>query len=79
MVSWRLANDHHRLVLQAGRVEGGLLLGPTRLEMGKRVDETLSATVEVRLATLDGREVFAGTGSYAGLEVHGNLDKLLAL
>lgn len=79
MVSWRLANDHHRLVLQAGRVEGGLLLGPTRLEMGKRVDETLSATVEVRLATLDGREVFAGAGSYAGLEVHGNLEKLLAL
>jgi hypothetical protein len=78
-VAWRVRNDRHRLHMLATRVEGGLLLGPTRLDMGKRVDETLSAMVDVHLTTLDGQVVFAGEGSYAGLEVHGNLDRLLAL
>lgn len=78
-VIWVVRNARHRLSMRAARAGGGLLLGPTRLDMGKRVDETLSATVEVRLTTLEGREVFAGGGRYAGLEVHGNLGRLLAL
>lgn len=78
-VDWAVRDNRHRLEMRAVRSQGGLLLGPDRLEMGKRVDETLSATVEVRLSTLAGLDLFCGQGRYAGLEVHGNLDKLLAM
>jgi hypothetical protein len=78
-VTWVVRDRLHRLEMLALRVEGGLLLGPTKLDMGKRVNETLSATVAVRLTTLAGRELFSGQGRYAGLEVHGNLGRLLAL
>ena len=65
------------LMLRACRAEGGLLLGPTRQEMGKRVNETLNASVEVQLTSKEGNTIFAGNGEYAGLEVHGNIDRLL--
>lgn len=78
-VDWTVRDNRHRLAMRATRSQGGLLLGPTRVEMGKRVDETLSAIVDVRLSTLAGRELFHGQGRYAGLEAHGNLDKLLAM
>ena len=68
-----------RLELRACRAEGGLLLGPTRQEMGKRVNETLKASVEVRLIGKDGETVFQGNGRYAGLEVHGDIERLLKM
>ncbi|MCW5857486.1 MAG: hypothetical protein KIS63_04290 [Caldilineales bacterium] len=43
------------------------------------MDETLNAAVEVRLSEKAGRVVFAGTGRHAGMEVQGDLDRLLAL
>ncbi len=56
----------------------GLLKGPTTVEMGKRVAETLSATVAVRLTRRgDGRVLYEGTGRHAGLEVHEVENKLL--
>lgn len=72
-VAWTLRNRKHRLELLAGRAEGGLLAGPTKLDMGKRVAETLNATVDVRLSTLAGVEIFNGRGRNAGLEVFGDL------
>jgi hypothetical protein len=45
--------------------------------MGQRVMETLNATVEVRLETLQGKLLFEGTGAHTGLEVMGNLPRLL--
>ena len=68
-----------RLELRACRVEGGLLLGPTRQEMGKRVNETLNASIEVRLTGKDGKIIFQGDGHYAGLEVHGDIERLLRM
>lgn len=76
-VDWVLRNDQYRLSLIARRVTGGLLRGPTRLDMGKRVLETLSATVHVRLETLQGALLFEGVGSHTGLEVMGDLPRLL--
>lgn len=76
-VDWVLKNRHHRLSLTARRVQGGFLRGPTRLDMGKRVLETLNATVQVRLETLQGALIFEGTGAHAGLEVMGDLPRLL--
>jgi tocopherol cyclase len=76
-VAWELRSRRHRLSLTACRVQGGLLRGPTRLDMGTRVLETLNATIEVRLETLRGRLIFAGTGAHTGLEVMGDLPRLL--
>jgi hypothetical protein len=49
------------------------------MDMGKRVDETLNATVDVRLSTAGGQTLFAGRGRHAGLEVHGALEQLLRM
>jgi hypothetical protein len=76
-VDWVLVNHQYRLSLAACRVQGGLLRGPTRLDMGKRVLETLNATVHVRLETLQGELLFEGVGAHTGLEVMGDLPRLL--
>lgn len=76
-VDWSVRDRHYRLEMQARQALGGLLFGPTRVEMGKRVDETLDANVELRLSRLSGETLFEGRGRYAGLEVEGELEKLL--
>jgi tocopherol cyclase len=53
----------------ATRAEGGLLMGPSRLEMWKRVNETLNGRVQVMLSDLHGKTIFEGAGRHAGLEV----------
>jgi len=76
-VDWVLRNRQSRLFLKATRVQGGLLRGPTRLDMGQRVLETLNATVQVRLKTLQGKVLFDASGAHTGLEVMGDLSRLL--
>ena len=73
-VDWVVSDRRHRLEMFVTQGEGrgfGLLKGPDGAEMGKRVNETLSATVRARLSEkASGRVVFEGNGRYAGLEVH---------
>jgi hypothetical protein len=76
-VEWVLADRRHRLSLTACRAWGGLLRGPTRQDMGQRVLETLNATVAVRLETRRGQTLFESVGRHAGLEVMGDLPRLL--
>jgi tocopherol cyclase len=76
-VKWVIQNSHHQLTLIASRNLGGLLRGPTRLDMGKRVLETLNASVQVQLKTLHGALLFEGCGNHAGLEVMGDIPRLL--
>jgi len=76
-VDWVLLDRRYRLVMKAERVQGGLLQGPTRLDMGQRVLETLNATVQVRLETLTGELLFEGVGAHSGLEVMGDLPRVL--
>ena len=76
-MDWVLRNRHSRLFLNALRVQGGLLRGPTRLDMGQRVLETLNATLQVRLETLEGMLLFEGVGAHSGLEVMGDLPRLM--
>ena len=47
------------------------------MDMGKRVMETLSASIDVRLETLKGEVLFEGTGEHAGLEVVGDSRRLM--
>jgi hypothetical protein len=76
-VDWVLRNRQSRLFLKACRVQGGLLRGPTRLDMGERVLETLNTTMQVRLETLEGTLLFEGIGAHTGLEVMGDLPRLM--
>ena len=45
--------------------------------MGQRVLETLNASVRVQLETLKGERIFEGEGAHTGLEVMGDLPRLL--
>jgi hypothetical protein len=75
-----LEDRRYRLSLQAQRAAGGLIKGPSELDMGRRIDETLNARVAVTLSTLDGEILFEGIGHHAGLEVfeHAKLLDLVA-
>jgi tocopherol cyclase len=76
-VRWELEDRTFRLSLTAERRRGGLLHAPVRTEMHKRVEETLDSRVHVRLVEKRGGAVrFEGVGECAGLEVHGDLDRL---
>ena len=76
-VDWIVRDRDFRLEMSAQQAPGGLLLGPTKVEMGKRVAETLSATVDVRFSQISGEVLFEGRGKYAGLEVNGDLPRLM--
>jgi hypothetical protein len=65
--------------LHLSRASGGLLQAPTGVDMDRRIAESLSATVAVRLLDLDCPEpqvVFEGSGRHAGLEAAGDLSRL---
>ncbi len=77
-VDWVLGDRLYRLELRAYRAASGDLRGPQRTGMELRVPETLRASVEVRLFARRGEQLlFAGTGRNAGLEVGGEIEKLL--
>lgn len=73
------ARDGSELQIRATRPGGAFLHAPIRTEMHKRVEETLQAEVEVRLTDRTGRVVLHDTGHCAGLEVHGDTDRLLQM
>jgi tocopherol cyclase len=68
-VDWVMRDRMQRLEITARRAEAGLLKGPSTLDMGKRIDETMNAGVEVRLSRISGEVIFEGNGRHAGLEV----------
>lgn len=68
-IQWVVYDKKFRLEINALQADAGLLKGPTRLDMGRRVSETLNAIVEIRLLKRGGELVFSGKGKYAGLEV----------
>ncbi|MFZ4815224.1 MAG: tocopherol cyclase family protein [Phototrophicaceae bacterium] len=78
LVTLVYANSQHQLEIQAERAEGTLLHAPIRTQMHRRVNETLKASVHIHLKDRTGRTIFQGTGRNAGLEVHGDLDRLLS-
>ena len=78
-VEWTVVDRHRRLEIRAHRAAAGLLLGPTRERMESRVGETMQAEIAVRFTDRRTGTVLQGTGHNAGLEIHGDLDRLLAL
>lgn len=77
-VRWRLAGPDGRLTLTATRRKGALLHAPLRTSMHRRVEETLDASIRVRLEELDGRVVMDEVGECGGLEVFGDLTRLFS-
>jgi hypothetical protein len=73
-----MSDRKHRLEIRAVRGKTGDLKGPTRKDMGMRVAESLTAEIEVRLLSAQGEVLFADTGRHGGLEVAGDLDRLLS-
>jgi hypothetical protein len=77
-VRWTVARpDGYRLEITAERAEGALLHAPIRSEMHKRVEETLNARLRVRLVAPDGSTLLDDVGELAGLEVHGDITRLI--
>lgn len=77
-VHWSLTSKHGTLELKAARVRGGLLHAPLRTAMYQRVEETLDATIAIKHTSKNGKVLFKGLATCAGLEVFGDIDKLLA-
>jgi hypothetical protein len=77
-VTWNISNREHRLEVTANRGITGDLKGPTRQDMGMRVAESLMAEIHVKLISSTGAVIFEGTGRHGGLEIAGNIEKLLS-
>jgi len=76
-----ISDRGHRLEIVARGADGGILRGPTGLDMAGRVPESLQASVTVRLSVLRGSRssvIFEGVGRNAGLEVVGDRPRLLS-
>lgn len=68
----------HRLELRARRQEGALLHAPYDSQMLRRVAETMSSRIEVRLEEIAGGDVvFEGLGEHCCLEVQGDIGAIL--
>lgn len=78
-VRWKVEGPDGVLSLDAERTRGGLLHAPLRDAMHQRVEETLDAEVRVRHAAPDGTVIREGVARCAGLEVFGDVERLLAL
>jgi len=77
-VHWAIDGPDGRLELKAERVRGGLLHAPLRTAMYQRVEETLDSTVEIRHLDRAGKLLYEGKAVCAGLEVFGDIERLLA-
>jgi tocopherol cyclase len=81
-IVWIVRDSHYRLEMEAVRTEGGLLQAPTSVDMGRRIAETLSATVQVSLYKDSDRAsqlIVHDTGRHASLEAVGDLETLRAM
>lgn len=78
-VQWQLSSKDGNLTLSADRVRGGLLHAPIRTEMHQRVDETLDAVIHIKHTDHAGHVLLEGKGLVGAMEVHGDLQRLLAI
>lgn len=72
-------NRTHRLKIRAARRNGTVLQAPTLEEMDRRIIETLDGELAVEFSTLSGEDIFKGVGRHAGLEIVGDLERLIGM
>ena len=81
-IDWIVSSRTHRLSLRIQRSKAFHVYAPTRTDMSGRVPETIDAGIHLQLHALErGKErlVFEDTGRNAGLEVAGDIDRLVKL
>ena len=78
-VFWIVQNRNVRLEMMAARTEGGLLHEPTRSEMLQRVEETMTASLDVRLSYIQGKTIFHENCRITAMEVQGDMQRLLTM
>jgi tocopherol cyclase len=77
-VRWTLSGPDGVLRLSAERVRGGLLHAPLRTAMHQRVEETMDGRISITHEDPSGRVLLTGEASCAGMEVFGDIHRLLA-
>ncbi len=77
-ISWKVSGPSGELELKAERKRGGLLHAPLREAMHQRVEETLDGVVEVK-HTKDGQVLLESTATTSGMEVFGDIERLLRI
>ncbi len=81
-IAWTVRDKQFVLEMQAVREKGGLLHAPSAEGMDRRVIETLDSKVSVTLTAEEitgSRLIFKDSGRNVGLEVAGNLDRLIQM
>ncbi|GAA5026365.1 tocopherol cyclase family protein [Microbacterium fluvii] len=78
-VHWVVDGPDGTLELEAQRVRGGLLHAPARESMHRRVEETLDGSIRLRHTGRDGHVLLDGTAECAGIEVFGDIERMLAI
>jgi tocopherol cyclase len=79
-IEWVLYTNDQELKIQASRTDSTPLKAPSREGMQRRVDETLTAKIEVELNAIEGtrkNQIFKGESGNSGLEVVGDLGSIL--
>lgn len=76
-VHWRLEGPDGILKIIAERKRGGLLHAPLREAMHQRVEESLDGNFSLTHTSSSGKVLLDSKASSAGMEVFGNLEKLL--
>ncbi len=77
-VTWRVSGPSGVLELKAERKRGGLLHAPLREAMHQRVEETLDGVIEVK-HTKDNKVLLESTATTCGMEVFGDIERLLKI
>jgi hypothetical protein len=77
-INWKVSGPSGELELKAERKRGGLLHAPLREAMHQRVEETLDGVVEVK-HTKDGKTLLHSTATTSGMEVFGDIERLLRI
>jgi hypothetical protein len=78
-IAWVIRDKPYHLEILASRSEGGLLQAPTLESMDRRIAESQTAAIEVKLTSNERgakKVVFQGQGRIAALEAVGDLDRL---
>ena len=76
-VRWSLDGRDGSLEILAERKAGGLLHAPLRTAMYQRVEETMLSTVTLLHKDNNGKVLFEDQGLFAGMEIFGDLERLL--
>ncbi len=77
-VTWKVSGPSGELELKAERKRGGLLHAPLREAMHQRVEETLDGVIEVK-HTKDNKVLLLSTATTCGMEVFGDIERLLKI